>query len=440
MYVAHLSLTDFRSYPHVELPLEPGITALVGPNGQGKTNLVEAIGYVATLGSHRVPSDAALVRAGASRAVVRTRIVREADAATGASERTSLVEIEVTPGKANRARVNGGAPGRARDVLGLLRTVLFAPEDLALVKGDPDGRRRFLDELAVLVTPRLAGVLADYDRVLRQRSALLKSAAQAVRGSRGSADLRTLDVWDAKLAQAGAQVIVARLAIVAAMGPHVARAYEQVSSGQGAAVVQYRSTLDAALDGADGRDGPGARGPAGSTGTVGTGVPGTGPAAASSTPVPTPELVEAQLLEAMGRLRPKEIERGVCLVGPHRDDLVLTLGGLPAKGYASHGESWSFALALRLASYTLLTQGPDESSSSTGVDNLWTTGWGDDGEPVLLLDDVFAELDSRRRTRLAELVAPARQVIITAAVAGDVPEQLAGARVDVMAGEVSRVL
>ncbi|WP_258725108.1 DNA replication/repair protein RecF [Cellulomonas sp. NS3] len=447
MYVAHLSLTDFRSYPHVELPLEPGITALVGPNGQGKTNLVEAIGYVATLGSHRVPSDAALVRAGASRAVVRTRIVREADPATGASERTSLVEIEVTPGKANRARVNGGAPGRARDVLGLLRTVLFAPEDLALVKGDPDGRRRFLDELAVLVTPRLAGVLADYDRVLRQRSALLKSAAQAVRGSRGSADLRTLDVWDAKLAQAGAQVIVARLAIVAAMGPHVARAYEQVSSGQGAAVVSYRSTLDAALEQSDGRDGPGPRGGrsdgAPGTGPVGAGAPGapgTGPSAAPAAPVPAPELVEAQLLEAMGRLRPKEIERGVCLVGPHRDDLVLTLGGLPAKGYASHGESWSFALALRLASYTLLTQGPDETSSSTGVDNLWTMGWGDDGEPVLLLDDVFAELDSRRRTRLAELVAPARQVIITAAVAGDVPEQLAGARVDVMAGEVSRVL
>lgn len=439
MYVAHLSLTDFRSYPHVELPLEPGITALVGPNGQGKTNLVEAIGYVATLGSHRVPSDAALVRAGATRAVVRTRIVREADPATGASERTSLVEIEVTPGKANRARVNGGAPGRARDVLGLLRTVLFAPEDLALVKGDPDGRRRFLDELAVLVTPRLAGVLADYDRVLRQRSALLKSAAQAVRGSRGSADLRTLDVWDAKLAQAGAQVIVARLAIVAAMGPHVARAYEQVSSGQGAAVVSYRSTLDAALEGSDGRDGPGARGGHGAGSAGADPLAATGPAAPAG-PVPTPELVEAQLLEAMGRLRPKEIERGVCLVGPHRDDLVLTLGGLPAKGYASHGESWSFALALRLASYTLLTQGPDETPSSTGVDNLWTTGWGDDGEPVLLLDDVFAELDSRRRTRLAELVAPARQVIITAAVAGDVPEQLAGARVDVMAGEVSRVL
>jgi DNA replication and repair protein RecF len=395
MYVAHLSLTDFRSYPQVELPLDPGITALVGPNGQGKTNLVEAIGYVATLGSHRVPSDAALVRAGATRAVVRTRVIRELDPG---SPRATLVEIEVTPGKANRARVNGGSPGRARDVLGILRTVLFAPEDLSLVKGDPDGRRRFLDDLLVQLTPRIAGVVADYDRVLRQRSALLKSAGAAMRGSRSGADLRTLDVWDAKLAQTGAQLVVARRDLVTDLAPRVARAYEQVSSGQGEAVITYKASLDAVLDE----------------------VPSTDPAGV--------ELVEAQLLEAMGRLRSKEIERGVSLVGPHRDDLVLTLGGLPAKGYASHGESWSYALALRLASYALL------SDDTTAAD------WGPDGEPVLILDDVFAELDTRRRGRLAELVAPARQVLITAAVPEDVPEPLAGGRVDVMAGEVARVL
>jgi len=224
VYVAHLSLTDFRSYPQVELPLGPGITALVGPNGQGKTNLVEAVGYVATLGSHRVPSDAALVRAGTNRAVVRAKVVRE--------ERATLVEVEITPGKANRARINGGSPGRARDVLGILRTVLFAPEDLALVKGDPDGRRRFLDDLLVQLTPRIAGVLTDYDRVLRQRSALLKSAGAASR-ARSGADLRTLDVWDAKLAQTGAQVVVARQALVAALQPRAADAYHQVSSGQG---------------------------------------------------------------------------------------------------------------------------------------------------------------------------------------------------------------
>ncbi|MFC8190786.1 DNA replication/repair protein RecF [Cellulomonas sp. NPDC057328] len=404
MYVAHLSLTDFRSYPQVELPLEPGITALVGPNGQGKTNLVEAVGYVATLGSHRVPSDAALVRAGAARAVVRAKVVRE--------ERSTLVEIEVTPGRANRARVNGGSPGRARDVLGILRTVLFAPEDLALVKGDPDGRRRFLDDLLVQLTPRIAGTLTDYERVLRQRSALLKSAGAAMR-SRAGADLRTLDVWDAKLAQAGAQIVVAREALVAALRPQAADAYRQVSSGQGELELAYRSSLDSALGRGQDDDAPAA--------------------APADAPAATAELVEARLLEAMGRLRAKEVERGVSLVGPHRDDLVLTLGGLPAKGYASHGESWSVALALRLASWTLLTHGFDDAGG-------WAADWGPDGEPVLILDDVFAELDTRRRDRLAELVAPARQVLVTAAVPQDVPEPLAGARVDVMGGEVSRVL
>ena len=398
MYVAHLSLTDFRSYPQVELPLEPGITALVGPNGQGKTNLVEAVGYVATLGSHRVPSDAALVRAGANRAVVRAKVVRE--------ERATLVEVEITPGKANRSRINGGSPGRARDVLGILRTVLFAPEDLALVKGDPDGRRRFLDDLLVQLTPRIAGVLGDYERVLRQRSALLKSAAAATR-ARAGADLRTLDVWDAKLAQTGAQVVVARQALVRALRPRAADAYEQVSAGQGELRLTYRSSLDTALGRAE--DEP------------------------SVDPDAGLELVEARLLDAMDRLRSKEIERGVCLVGPHRDDLVLELGELPAKGYASHGESWSVALALRLASYALLTHGVDDAGA-------WSADWGPDGEPVLILDDVFAELDTRRRERLAQLVAGARQVLVTAAVPQDVPEPLAGARVDVMGGEVARVL
>lgn len=393
MYVAHLHLTDFRSYPHVELELDPGITALVGPNGQGKTNLVEAIGYVATLGSHRVPTDAPLVRAGTARAVVGTKIVRELEPGR---PRATVVEVEITPGKANRARVNGGSPVRARDVLGMLRTVLFAPEDLALVKGDPDGRRRFLDDLLVQLTPRVAATVQDYERVLRQRSALLKSAGAAARARQGG-DLRTLDVWDAKLAQLGARLVVERRALVRELAPHVAAAYEQVSAGQGAARITYRASLDTVLED---------QGPA--------------PAEAGA------DLVEAQLLEAMSRLRPKEIERGVCLVGPHRDDLVLTLADLPAKGYASHGESWSFALALRLASWRVLTDGGEHESG--------------DAEPVLVLDDVFAELDARRRDRLAELVAPGRQVLITAAVAQDVPEPLAGARVDVMGGEVARVL
>ncbi|MFD6165275.1 DNA replication/repair protein RecF [Oerskovia sp. NPDC060287] len=402
MYISHLSLADFRSYTSVDVELEPGVNAFVGPNGQGKTNLVEAIGYVATLGSHRVPSDAALVRAGASRAVIRTRIVR--------GDRASTVEIEISPGKANRARINRAPAGRPRDVLGIARTVLFAPEDLALVKGDPDGRRRFLDQLAVLLVPRFAGVLSDYDRVLRQRSALLKSAGGAMRASRSqSPDLRTLDVWDAKLASTGAEIIALRLQLVEALRPYVAAAYEQVSSGQGEAHVAYRSSLAAALEEA--------------SDVVGQ----------EGTPQDAAQL-EAQLLTAMTSLRSKEIDRGVCLVGPHRDDLVLTLGGLPAKGYASHGESWSFALALRLASYRLLTDGAPQESGSL----LWSPDWGPDGEPVLLLDDVFAELDVRRRDRLADLVAGANQVIITAAVPDDVPAQLQGLRLDVLDGQVTR--
>lgn len=402
MYISHLSLADFRSYTSVDVELEPGVNAFVGPNGQGKTNLVEAIGYVATLGSHRVPSDAALVRAGASRAVVRARIVR--------GDRASTVEIEIAAGKANRARINRAPAGKPRDVLGIARTVLFAPEDLALVKGDPDGRRRFLDQLAVLLVPRFAGVLSDYDRVLRQRSALLKSAGGAMRASRSSTpDLRTLDVWDAKLAATGAEIVALRLQLVAALQPYAAAAYEQVSSGQGEAHIAYRSSVAAALE--DARDVVGQE---------------AGPQ--------TVEALETQLLDAMTSLRSKEIERGVCLVGPHRDDLVLTLGGLPAKGYASHGESWSFALALRLASYRLLTDGAPEAAGSL----LWSPDWGPDGEPVLLLDDVFAELDVRRRDRLADLVAGANQVIITAAVPEDVPRQLSGLRLDVLDGRVTR--
>jgi len=405
VHVSQLSLTDFRSYINLDLQLDKGVTSLIGPNGQGKTNLVEALGYVATLGSHRVTSDAALIRSGAPRAIVRARIVR--------AERTNLVEIEIAAGKANRARINQSPVSRVRDVLGILRTVTFAPEDLALVKGDPEGRRRFLDELATLVTPRLAGILSDFDRVVRQRGALLKSAGSALRGSRGGADLRTLDVWDAKLAQVGAQIIAARLGLLGVLSGPVERAYDQVSKGQGVARMTYRSSLDDSLQlgGADPIAAP-------------AGVTGTGP-------MPGTELLEARLMEAMGRLRAREIDRGVCLVGPHRDDLVLTLGDLPVKGYASHGESWSFALALRLASYQLLTQadGPD-----------WVTDWGPDGEPVLILDDVFAELDTPRRNRLADLVAAAGQVLVTAAVPGDVPEQLEGARVDVMGGQVTRVV
>ena len=383
MHVSHLSLSDFRSWPELELALAPGTTALVGANGQGKTNLVEALGYVATLGSHRVATDAPLVRAGTERAVVRARVERDG--------RSTLVEIEVNPGKANRARINRGPVPRAREVLGTLRTVLFAPEDLALVRGEPAERRRFLDDLLVASVPRYAGVRADYERVLKQRNALLKTAflaRRASRGSTGGADMRTLDVWDSHLATAGAELLGARLALVAALRPEVARAYREVSDAQGEAELSYRSSLGEALD----VEAPESR---------------------------DREVLLAALLSELARVRPQEVERGTSLVGPHRDELALVLGGLPVKGYASHGESWSFALALRLASYALLRA--------------------DGGEPVLVLDDVFAELDTGRRYRLAGLVSGAEQVLVTAAVAADVPEALAGARVDVHEGAVTRV-
>ncbi|ROS75550.1 DNA replication/repair protein RecF [Cellulomonas sp. PhB143] len=411
MYISHLSLVDFRSYETVDLELGPGVTTMVGPNGQGKTNLVEAVGYLATLGSHRVASDAALVRSGAERAVVRARVVR--------GDRAQTVELEVNPGRSNRARINRGALGRARDVLGIVRTVLFAPEDLALVKGEPDGRRRFLDQLSVLLVPRSAALLVDYDRVLRQRNALLRSAsAGRRRGGRGPSGpppegdpLATLDVWDARLASLGAQVLALRAEIVAGLAPYVAAAYDEVSAGQGAAEIRYRSTSDEALADPGVRDG--AREPEEAS-AVG---------------------LEARLLEALVSVRERELERGVTLVGPHRDDVVLTLAGLPAKGYASHGESWSFALALRLASYRVMTDGvPEDLVLLSGA-----ADWGADGEPILVLDDVFAELDARRRERLARMVADGGQVLITAAVAEDVPAGLDGAQIQVSTGRAERV-
>ena len=375
MHVAHLSLADFRSYARAEVPLDPGVTAFVGPNGQGKTNLVEAIGYVATLGSHRVATDAPLIRLGAERAVVRTSIT--------AGTRSTLVELEITPGKANRARINRSDNVRPRDVLGLLRTVLFAPEDLSLVKGDPGERRRFLDELLTARAPRLAGVRQDYERVLKQRNALLKTAAMARRGGGGKGgDLSTLEIWDGHLARAGAELTAFRIQLVSALQPLVHQAYGQLAPGAGETVLEYRSSFEGEL--------PASR-----------------------------EQAEEQLLAALLAARKQEIDRGLTLVGPHRDELVLRLGPLPAKGYASHGESWSFALALRLASYELLRA--------------------DGGEPVLILDDVFAELDARRRDRLAELVAGGEQVLVTAAVAEDVPKALSGVRFAVADGEVRRI-
>ncbi|KOX35209.1 recombinase RecF [Saccharothrix sp. NRRL B-16348] len=377
MYVRHLQVTDFRSWEHADLAFEPGVSVLVGRNGQGKTNLVEALGYVATLGSHRVATDAPLIRHGASRAVVRTAVVNEG--------RELLVELEITPGKANRARINRGPVPRPRDVLGILRTVLFAPEDLALVRGDPGERRRYLDELLTTRAPRYAGVRSDYERVLKQRGALLKS----VRAAR-NADISTLEVWDGHLARHGAELLAARLDLVADIAPHVAAAYAEVAPESRPARIAYRSSIGESFPELIAGGAPHDR-----------------------------EVLEDALLVELHRVRAQEVERGVCLVGPHRDDLDLALGELPAKGYASHGESWSFALALRLGGYELLRV--------------------EGAEPVLVLDDVFAELDRGRRRQLAKVAAGAEQVLITAAVAEDVPEELDGLRFDVRHGEVHRV-
>jgi DNA replication and repair protein RecF len=388
MHVRHLSVADFRSWQQAELALEPGASVLVGSNGQGKTNLIEALGYLATLGSHRVATDAPLIRAGADRAVVRAAVV--------ADDRELRVEVELVPGRANRAKLNGAAVTRPRDVLGVLRTVLFAPEDLAIVRGDPGERRRFLDDLVTARMPRMSGVRADYDRVLKQRAALLKSAGAARRSGDRSTLNSTLDVWDAHLAEHGAQLLRARLAAVAALRPHAAAAYAQVAPTSAPLTLRYAASVP---------------------------IPGLDdPAVSDPQLLPETSVLEATLLAELGRARPAELDRGVNLVGPHRDDLDLGLGTLPVRGFASHGEGWSVALSLRLGSYELLR-----------ADGL------PGGDPVLILDDVFAELDGDRREQLAVTASKAEQAIVTAAVGSDVPEQLSGARYEVAGGSVRRV-
>jgi DNA replication and repair protein RecF len=505
VHVSRIALTDFRSYPAVDLSLGPGVTGFIGPNGHGKTNLLEALAYAATLGSHRTATDAPLVRHGTERAIVRVQI----DSATA----RTLVELEINPGRANRARLNRSAVRQPRQVIGALRTVLFAPEDLALVKGDPGERRRFLDDLLVARSPRFAAVRADYERVVKQRSALLKSAGmrgmirsrqggQSRHGGHSGASgqaatagmLASLDTWDDHLAQAGAELVAGRLELVERLRPLVTAAYARLADNQADARIRYRPSfaMDGAIDANEGgasrggvangdgapnkedglRDdgaaigerGPsgshivsGERGPSDRNGVSGERGPSSGGAvsggavsggavsggavsgdgdlsgggvASSSSDGQSPpraqagehatgrKIIAAALLDALARSRPAELDRGVCLTGPHRDELELSIGELPARGYASHGESWSLALALRLASYELLRA---------------------DGEdPVLLLDDVFAELDPGRRERLAELAVTAEQALVTAAAAADVPQALAGVRFTICDGMVER--
>jgi DNA replication and repair protein RecF len=470
VHLTRLALTDYRSYAAVDVPLAPGVTIFSGPNGEGKTNLVEAVGYVATLTSHRSAQDAPLIRAGAEQAIIR--------AAISTTPSDALVEIELNAGRANRVRLNRTPLTRPRDVLGVLRTVLFAPEDLALVKGDPGERRRFLDDLLVSMAPRYAAVRADYERVLKQRTALLKSAGPkgGPKGNRQSREAvtATLDVWDAHLARTGAELLVAREHLVQALRPHVERAYLAVAGdGRGPAEISYRRSFEPPAElPAGGRPaGPTEGRPAGATEGLPTGptegrpagatddgpgvhpdvihreravgVTHSGPAAQpavnhgerANTADASPDFIhreranmthgervraaEKSLRSALLEVRSSELDRGVCLAGPHRDELELSIRGLPARGYASHGESWSLALALRLASFDLLRSGRED--------------------PVLILDDVFAELDTGRRDRLAALVVTAEQVLVTAAVPADVPAILTGARFTVAAGGLTPV-
>nr|WP_275445004.1 DNA replication/repair protein RecF [Microbacterium aurum] len=384
-----MNLVDFRNYAAADVTLAPGPNVFVGRNGQGKTNLAEAIGYFATLGSHRVSQDAPMVRDGEDAAIVRMRLAY--------GERRVLLEAQLNRNGSNKARVNGSAVKTA-ELPRYAQVVLFAPEDLQIVRSDPSARRRFADQLLIQRAPRMAGVLADYDRVLKQRTALLKSVR--ARGIRGE-NLSTLEVWDDKLIQLGTDVIRARLALAADLAGPVAEAYTAIAGAD------HRPELEWLLS-----------------------IGGTDPdddeeradAAASDTPSAHAALSAADIAgafrSALTSKRAAELERGLTLVGPHRDDLLLRVRGLPVKGYASHGESWSVALSLRLASAHLL-----RAQSQLG-------------DPVLILDDVFAELDTDRRARLAGMVEGFEQVIVTAAVEEDVPPALRARTVRVVAGTI----
>ncbi|WP_168625979.1 DNA replication/repair protein RecF [Cryobacterium sp. BB307] len=380
MRVTRLALTDFRNYHSADVALEPGPNLFVGSNGQGKTNLVESLVYLSSLGSHRVSSEQALIRQGADAAIIRARLQH--------ADRELLVEVQLNRSSPNRAQVNR-AQIKPRELPRYSSTVLFAPEDLALVRGEPSGRRRFMDELLILRSPRFAGIIADYDRVLRQRNTLLKSARAT--GAK-AASLTTLDVWDDKLVALGSELIEARATLVSELQPEVAAAYYSVAGDDHHARLASQLSVLASDPDADPTE--------------------------AGTEALTADRVAQEFRNSLERLRRNELERGVTLVGPHRDDLLLELNGMPARGFASHGESWSFALSLKLASAAVLRR---ESAT---------------GDPVLVLDDVFAELDESRRARLAAAVADFEQVLITAAVFDDVPDALAGHTVRIERGTI----
>ena len=371
MHVSQLNLVNFRSYETLELKFNPGINVLVGTNGQGKTNIVEALAYLASFSSHRVASDVPLIKQNTDQATVKVEVDDQG--------RKVSLEIELNPSKANRAKLNGSPVPRTREILGVLLTVIFAPEDLALVKGDPAERRKFLDETLTMLTPSFVGVRSDFDRILRQRNALLKSAYGANRDEVRS----TLDVWDNQIARIGAEIVFERIQLVNRLAPIVESDYTTVSLDRGPFRISYKSSIDLEPD--------------------------------SSV-----NDIEMAILNQLAERRKDELDRGVTLVGPHRDELELELRGLPVRGYASHGESWSCALALKMAVFHLLREVSRH------------------GDPVLILDDVFAELDEVRREQLLSLINECEQTFVTAAVASDVPTGLNGTMFTVADGAVSR--
>ena len=380
MHVSELELHNFRSYEAAIITFQPGVNVLVGPNGVGKTNVVEAVGYVSTLSSHRVAADLPLIRQGADHAIVRASAIR--------GGRDVGLEISINAGRANRLQVSG-SPVRSGDFISQLQTVTFAPEDLALVKGDPADRRRFLDDVLIARAPRYHSVKADYERVVRQRTTLLRTIS-GTRGaaSRSDAEL-TLAVWDEQLVSNGASLLFGRLSVLNEIEPLVTQAYEHVAPGKSASISYVpRSFADLNEH--------------------------------SQLPRDRSELEEL-LRKEIERRRSEEVARGVTVVGPHRDDVLLMIGELPAKAYASHGECWSMALSLRLASFELMR----------GLDDVA-------GDPVLILDDVFAELDATRRAALAKVAMGAEQVLVTAAVLDDVPDELQAAHFRVTPGQVAR--
>jgi len=384
MHIKHLSLSNFRNYSTLELPLQPGVNLLVGRNGQGKTNLVEAIFYAATLNSHRVSGYLPLVKHQQDKAVMRIL--------AGFEDRENLIELELNVSGSNRARINRSDTPRVRDVLGLVSAVIFSPEDLDIVKRDPSNRRAFIDDLLVQLTPRLAGVFSDYDRVLKQRNTLLKTSRNLPKDSPG---LDTLAAWDDSLIKLGTEIIAFRQDLIRRIAVPLLFSYEAIADEKNNPSIKYKSSL------------------------TGSNIVEPEVFVEDFLVTSDREEIETQFRTKLELVKSKELERGISLVGPHRDDLVLYLGDYPAKGFVSHGESWSYALALKLASAQLLRE---EARA---------------GDPILILDDVFAELDSTRRTRLANLVSDNEQVLITAAVVEDVPAELSANRIFVTAGEIA---